>query len=214
MNEIAIIADRSFETDLCRERTTARIFESTLQAFSDGRHAKKLRMVLVIGLVAVAMAIQPTHCRAQAEIDPDHYDTVDSGPLPQAKPTIAIGQKVGSFRGKFTLPFDVDYARLTLPSGSYSLSVRSVGKEHIVTLIPKGNRVRIQAIRVRVRTASNVGGASALVLERTAERRSLSATRLTEAGVTLELRDEKAPNISTVTERAPISFKGRSRRKS
>jgi hypothetical protein len=80
-----------------------------------------------------------------------------------------------------------------------------VGKEHIVTLIPEGNRVRIQAIRVLVRTASNVGGASALVLERTAERRSLSSIRLTEAGVTLELRDEKAPNISTVTERVPIS---------
>jgi hypothetical protein len=89
-----------------------------------------------------------------------------------------------------------------------------VGKEHIVTLIPEGNRVRIQAIRVRVRTASNAGGASALVLERSAKRRSLSAICLTEAGVTLELRDEKAPIISTVTERVPISFKGRSRRKS
>jgi hypothetical protein len=93
MNQVAIIADRSFETNLCRERTTARIFESTLQAFSDGRHAKKLRMVLVIGLVAVSMALQPTHCRAQAEIDPDHYDTFDSAPQPQAKPTIAVGAR-------------------------------------------------------------------------------------------------------------------------
>ena len=113
------------------------------------RHRKKLKMALVIGLVAVAMALKPTHCRAQAEIDPDHYDTVDGGPLPQASPAIAVGQKVGNFRGTFTLPFHVDYVGLTLSPGSYSLSVRSVGKEWIVTLAPDGNRIKIRAIQVR-----------------------------------------------------------------
>src|SRR5215467_4671154 len=100
-------------------------------------------MVLAVGFLGILMSLKPATCRAQAEIDPDHYDTVDSGPLPQAMPTIAAGQKVGIFRGKFVLPFDVDYAGLTLPPGSYSLSVRSVGKQRIVTLIPEGNRVRI-----------------------------------------------------------------------
>jgi len=178
------------------------------------RHRKKLKMALVIGLVAVAMALKPTHCRAQAEIDPDHYDTVDSGPLSQASPAIAVGQKVGNFRGTFTLPFDVDYAGLTLSPGSYSLSVRSVGKEWIVTLAPDGNRIKIRAIQVRVGTGSNVDGASALVFERARQRLTLTAIRVREAGITLDLRDDKAPNISTVTECVPICFKGRDRRRS
>ena len=178
------------------------------------RHRKKLKMALVIGLVAVAMALKPTHCRAQAEIDPDHYDTVDSGPLSQASPAIAVGQKVGNFRGTFTLPFDVDYAGLTLSPGSYSLSVRSVGKEWIVTLAPDGNRIKIRAIQVRVGTGSNVDGASALVFERARQRLTLTAIRVRQAGITLDLRDDKAPNISTVTECVPICFKGRDRHRS
>jgi len=111
------------------------------------------------------------------------------------------------------LSFDVDYAGLTLSPGSYSLSVRSVGKERIVTLVPDGNRIKIQAIQVRVRTGSNVDGASALDFERARQRLILTAIHMREAGVALDLRDDKAPNISTVTEYVPICFKGRDRRK-
>jgi len=168
----------------------------------------QLEMILGIGLLGVLTMLKPTPCRAQAEIDPDHYDTVKNEPVPQGKPTIAVSQKAGNFRGTFTLSFDVDYAGLTLPPGSYSLSVRSLGKESVVTLIPEGNRVRIQAIRVRVRTASNIGGASALVLERTAERRTLSSIRLRKAGVTLDLRLDKEPKTATDKEFVPIFFTG------
>jgi hypothetical protein len=174
----------------------------------------QLKMILGIGLMGVLTMLKPTLCRAQAEIDPDHYDTVENAPVSQAKPTIAGSQKAGNFRGKFTLPFDVDYAGLTLSPGSYSLSIRSVGKERIVTLAPDGNRIKIQAIQVRVRTGSNVDGASALVFERARQRLTLTAIRVREAGITLDLRDDKAPNISTVTECVPICFKGRDRRRS
>ena len=174
----------------------------------------QLKMILGIGLLGVLTMLKPTPCRAQAEVDPDHYDTVENEPVPQGKPTIAVSQKAGNFRGTFALPFDVDYAGLTLSPGSYSLSVRSVGKKRIVTLAPGGNRIKIQAIQVRVRTGSNVGGASALVLERARQRLTLTAIRMREGGITLDLQDDKAPNISTVTEYVPICFKGRDRRKS
>ena len=105
--------------------------------------------------------------------------------MPQGKPTIAVSKKAGNFRGTFTLSFDVDYAGLTLSPGSYSLSVRSVGKERIVRLVPDGNRIKIQAIQVRVRTGSNVDGASALVFERARQRLTLTAIHMREAGVTL-----------------------------
>jgi hypothetical protein len=37
MNQIAVIADRNFDTDPCGERTPTRTLESTLQALSEGR---------------------------------------------------------------------------------------------------------------------------------------------------------------------------------
>jgi ketosteroid isomerase-like protein len=43
MNQIAITANRSFETDLCGERTPMRILESTLQALSEARTSDVIR---------------------------------------------------------------------------------------------------------------------------------------------------------------------------
>jgi len=76
----------------------------------------QLEMILGIGLLGVLTMLKPTPCRAQAEIDPDHYDTVKNEPVPQGKPTIAVSQKAGNFRGTFTLSFDVDYAGLNSPA--------------------------------------------------------------------------------------------------
>ena len=43
MNQIAIIANRSFETDPCGERTPLRILEATLHALSEGRISDAVR---------------------------------------------------------------------------------------------------------------------------------------------------------------------------
>jgi hypothetical protein len=45
MNQIAIIADRRFETVPCGERIPTRILESTLQALSEGRTSDAVRQI-------------------------------------------------------------------------------------------------------------------------------------------------------------------------
>jgi hypothetical protein len=93
---------------------------------------------LAAGLLLLLFVLEPVQCHAQAEINPDHYDTPNSEPLSPAGSSAAAGRSTGDFRGTFTVPFDIRCAGLILLSGSYSISVRSVAKSDEITLVPPG----------------------------------------------------------------------------
>jgi hypothetical protein len=162
----------------------------------------KAAIVLVAGFLLLLFVLEPFQCHAQAEINPDHYEITGGEPISQAGNSATAARNAGEFRGTFTLPFDVRCAGLTLPSGPYSLSIHSLAKSDEVTLIPKGNAIMIQA---RVASRSSAGGASALVVERTGQRRTLTAIRLKEPGITLYLQAAQRRSASADAEVVPIS---------
>jgi len=106
------------------------------------------------------------------------------------------------------LPFKVDYAGLILPAGSYHLSIRPVGKRYLVKLGPEGDAANLQAIAAQSTTNSDAGGPSVLVLERSAQKRTLTAIRLKEIRITLDLRSERSQRLSASPELVPISLPG------
>lgn len=174
------------------------------------RRAVKMNMILLFGSLGILTMWRPASCRAQAEIDPDHYEMSNDESTAAAtrsttKPSAAPpNRRADVFLGKFTLPFDVRYAGVILPRGSYSLSVRSLRKANLVTLIPDGNAVRLRTIRARLRTRPGAEGPNALVIVRNGLERTLSAIRLREPRITLDLHAEERRTDSFDMELVPI----------
>ena len=164
------------------------------------------KLSLMMGFLAI-LTLKPLDCRAQAEIDPDHYDTIDNQPASPTKHSLPRPNRNSrNFVGKFSLPFKVDYAGLILPAGSYHLSIRQVGKRYLVKLGPEGDAANLQAIAAQSATNSDAEGPSVLVLERTAQKRTLTAIRLKETRITLDLRSERTQGLSASTELVPVSL--------
>jgi hypothetical protein len=95
---------------------------------------KTLRLIGCFIGVAVLVALGSPRAQAQAEIDPDHYETRDPEPLPQSK-MMAPGQ-LGKIRceGNFLLPSSVRCNGSSLTLGKYLVSVDSEGSTLRVTL--------------------------------------------------------------------------------
>lgn len=86
-----------------------------------------------IGL-AVFITLGNSRAQAQAEIDPDHYETADTESLPQSK--MVVPDQVGKMRceGNFLLPSSVKCNGTSLPPGRYLISVNSEGRTVRITL--------------------------------------------------------------------------------
>jgi hypothetical protein len=141
---------------------------------------------------------------AQAEIDPDHYEGSDQ-PVSTAQNTATASHNASSFRGEFTLPFDVAYRGQILRPGSYSVSVRPVGKANIVTLIPNGKTAKVRRIQAQASAQPGTAGANALVLECKGQERRLAAIRLNQARFTFDSRARQSRSAAVHTELIPIS---------
>jgi len=139
------------------------------------KNASKIKIGLVIGLLGILMMFRPSSCQAQAEIDPDHYDSVDAvTPNTSSTEKPRLNRSADSFRGRFVLPFEVSYAGVILKRGDYSISIHSLqnhslAKQSLVTFTSDRSDVTVQ-IRARVSAESNAQGASTLVLEAADER--------------------------------------------
>ena len=165
-------------------------------------------MVLAVGFLGMLVALKPGTCRAQAEIDPDHYETPNADALrAHIRKTVPSRANVrgDSFRGRFVLPCDIRYAGVILERGFYSISIHSPGQQNLVTFIPKGSGVKVQ-IRARVSAESNVQGPSSLVLEHAGKQFRLTEIRLHELRMTLGLEAGQRNNASIDTKLIPISY--------
>jgi hypothetical protein len=172
----------------------------------------RTKTAFAISFLGILAILMPTTCRAQAEIDPDHYDTPidDTKARVVVKPSSANTKRSReNFRGKFFLPFDVAYAGIILPRGSYSVRGPSLSGSNSVTFIPDGSAVRIQAIPTQLLRPSDVEGRNCLVLERTGAQRTLIAVRLEEPRVLLVLPSKDIHTSDVSRELVPISSSDR-----
>ena len=93
----------------------------------------------IIGLTVLTTLVGGSKAHAQFEIDPDHFETTDT-------PTRAAKMH---YEGKVTLPYTVQCKGRSLPPGKYSVSLDSDGMTGQVTLLRKGQVLRIQGVAQR-----------------------------------------------------------------
>ena len=162
----------------------------------------KPHVFMIIGSVLVLITLKPVACRAQAEVDPDHYNATGIDPITLPR------NPTRDFQGSFTLPFDVRCAGLTLSPGAYSFSIHVVEKGDALALITKGGGAQIQA---RMKLQSRTGGPNALLIEGRDRERRLKAISLEKPGIMLYLEAEQPRNLSENPELVPISVTVRDR---
>lgn len=66
------------------------------------RKARTLNMVLGIGFLGILMMFKPATCLAQAEINPDHYDTVNNESISTVRSSAKTKQNASGSRGDLT----------------------------------------------------------------------------------------------------------------
>ncbi len=152
----------------------------------------------------VLTLLKPIPCPAQQEVAPDHFDNSSTPGIQQVpplrKPSVAKGPR--NFHGSFTLARDVSYAGLTLTPGTYSVALRSVGKQHWVTLMRDGSNASIQT---HVASPDDAGRPIALMVEQQGEHRTLAGIRLQDPGMTLYFQVQPEEITSTEIKLIPIS---------
>lgn len=131
----------------------------------------------IIGVTVLMMLAGSSKAFAQFEIDPDHYET----PAEVANT---------HYEGKFTLPYTVQCHGRSLPPGKYSVSLDSDGKTGRVTLLRKGQSVKIQGIAQRENRPSR----SAIVVEQSGGTPRLSMIHAAQLDVRFD--SEQNPKLS------------------
>jgi hypothetical protein len=132
-------------------------------------------VMLIVGLGLGPMCATP--CKAQTEIDPDHFEGKNVKPFhqPPSDPSLRSGKKDMHFRGKFSLPYPAECAGKKLPAGDYTLQFHSSGQETLVTLLQRGRVVRFP---VRVAPPTKKAGQNCVILQRNRTGRRLAAFHL------------------------------------
>jgi hypothetical protein len=163
----------------------------------------KSRILQSVVPILLVVSFTPALCRAQAEINPDHFESVGTAAALEHK--ASSNANPSRAYGSFFLPYDVSCAGATLTRGYYSLSVRQSGRQDVVRLTPVANGVRAQAIEVTATPRLSPGAPNGLLVGRVNQRRTLTAIRLGQPGVTLFLQTGKATGASMLTELIPMS---------
>jgi hypothetical protein len=147
------------------------------------------RILQSLAPIFLVIAFTPALCLAQAEINPDHFDSPSNISTVAKKAT--SNPKPSQAYASFVLPFDVSCAGVELTPGNYSLSIRQLGKRDVVRLMRTGNGVRAQVLELIATPRLNADGSSRLVVNHVNRRRTLTAISLREPGVTLFLQSGK-----------------------
>jgi len=111
---------------------------------------------ILAGLAAGIVLAAPS-ARAQAEIDPDHFDSPNMVPFdrPQTKANSEAAVATFRYEGRFNLPYTVHCNGKSLRPGRYSISLRADGKVGQATLNQKETQDRSSFPRgIRNQTAS------------------------------------------------------------
>jgi hypothetical protein len=101
-------------------------------------------VAIYIGLLGSA-TLGAACAYAQSEIDPDHFDSPNTEPMPQPR---TAGSKVTEFRydGTLSLPYSVLCNGKKLAPGKYAISVRFDGKVAHATFNQNGHAIEIAGV--------------------------------------------------------------------
>jgi len=163
----------------------------------------KLRILQSVAPILLVISFTPVLCWAQAEINPDHFDSPSNAATAASKATSNRNSSQAS--GSVFVPFEVQCAGVTLTPGYYSVSIRQLGRRDVVRLTPMANGVRSHAIEVIATPQLSPEAPSKLRIDRINGRRTLTAISLERPGVTLFLQTGKEAGTSMNTRLIPIS---------
>ena len=123
--------------------------------------------VVFVGLLWSVM-LGPAGAYAQAEIDPDHFDSPNAQPIPQRV-------RLLRYDGTFSLPYSVRCNGKKLAPGKYSISLRFDGKVGRATLNQKNHAIEIAPV---VQTDAPKQRDEVVVVENNQTGRTLSVVRV------------------------------------
>jgi len=129
-------------------------------------------VAIFVGLVASAI-LGASCAQAQSEIDPDHFDSPNTEPIPPKAPANTRIDTI-RYEGQFTLPHEVRCNGISLRPGKYSVSLRSNGKAGQATLNHKGHATEIAGI-VQTQAAKR---RNEVIVENNGKWRALSVIRV------------------------------------
>jgi hypothetical protein len=118
--------------------------------------------------------IGPSCAYAQSEIDPDHFDSPNTEPIPQTR-TVDSKVRVTWYNGTFFLPYSVLCNGKKLAPGKYSVSLRSDDTVGQATLNQKGHAIEISRV---VQTGAPKQRDEVVVEENNKNVRTLSLVRV------------------------------------
>ena len=141
---------------------------------------------------------------AQQEIDPDHFDSPTTAPIPQ--PRTADRKVTGSrYDRTFSLPYNVVCNGKKLAPGKYSISLHAQGNVGQATLHQKGHTIDIPAA-IQKETSKQRG--EAVVVENNKNGRTLSVVRVSGFDFVFDPQrwaERSADGKPTRTERLPLT---------
>jgi hypothetical protein len=164
----------------------------------------KSRTLQIAVPILLVIAFTPALCRAQAEIDPDHFDS-PSDVSAVAKKAASLPNPSQAY-ASFFLPYEVTCAGVKLTPGHYAVSIRQSGNRDVVRLTRVAAGARAHALEVMAMPRLSPERPSGLVVDQTNHRRILTAISLQQPGVTLLLQPGKAKGTSTNPEPIRISY--------
>lgn len=164
----------------------------------------KSRILQSVASILFVISVTPALCRAQAEVDPDHFDSPNT--VATVAKSATSNRNVSQNSGSFFLPFEVACAGAKLKPGHYSVSIQQSGKRDRVTLTRIVNGIPVGAIEVTATPRLSARGPNALVVDRVNQQRTLTAINLQELGVTLFLQSGKQGVTSVNAQPILVSY--------
>jgi hypothetical protein len=136
----------------------------------------------IVGLLGSVM-LGPSPAHAQAEVDPDHFDSPNAQPIPQLV-------RLLRYDGTFSLPYSVLCNGKKLAPGKYSISLRFDGKVGRATLNQKNHPIEIAPV---VQTEAPKQRDEVVVVENNQTGRTLSVVRVSGFDLVLDPKHSADP---------------------
>ena len=103
-----------------------------------------VQALAVFVVLSWAVMLRPSFAYAQSEVDPDHFDSPNTEPVPPRTAENNVTEL--HYDGTFSLPYGVLCHGKKLAPGKYSISIHFDGKVGQATLSQKGHVIEIAAV--------------------------------------------------------------------
>lgn len=163
-------------------------------------------IAVFVGLLG-SVTLGPSRAYSQSEIDPDHFNSPNTKPIPQPR-TADSKFAATRYDGAFSLPYQVQCNGKRLPPGKYSVSVRFNGKVWQATLNQKGHAIEIAAVVAAEARKPHNERDEVVVIENDKKVRTLSVVRVSEFDFVFDAKPRKDPlqdNKRERTEKLPLA---------